>query len=292
MIKSPFLYYSDLSLKRIQKKGCSYILLMEKKASGDITSFLLTILCALLRYGYLNSYLLEKVLKNDNVETNKKAIRYALKDLVELGLACQWILCRDGIEKGAYIYSITNSGYHFLKKLGLVSPGVLPEKELPLIEILETLCYNQFHISLESDYGKSGAILQKHYHPGKKKSGYYLIKLENGKPWYLFPVAIRSCQGYGKRFLNQLRELATIKEERAIILVIVESDEMAMNCERYRCCEMELKDLVVYYVTEVSLIEEGTFNQLTEISPQENYSKRKVFQLPLYQRGKETAALE
>lgn len=73
----------------------------------------------------------------------------------------------------------------------------------------------------------------------------------------LFALSIRQDPQWSNRYLMLLRNLRTFMEKHQIknasIMVIVESEWFSMACERVRCCENDLKNLDVFYATDVSL---------------------------------------
>lgn len=100
----------------------------------------------------------------------------------------------------------------------------------------------------------------------------------------LFAFSIRQDPQWSSRYLMLLRNLRTFMGKHQIknasIMVIVESEWFSMACERVRCCENDLKNLDVFYATDVSFVTENdVFNRLIDVLPANDYSKRSIFRL-------------
>ena len=66
------------------------------------------------------------------------------------------------------------------------------------------------------------------------------------------------------------------------VIVICETEYQAMDAQRYKSCEAELRDLEVYYICDTTMLDSNDIlSQLIEVLPNENFTTRRIFGLNL-----------
>ena len=300
---SPYVYYSGMTYTSTKYKDCSRMALHQLIKSGRFSELNDDILHILSDYQYLNSYLIRKRLSylKGQPEMKKDAMREILRKMVNYGLLIQYELIHTdsaGHEQGSpFIYGLTPAGERYLReqrswRRSNNATGI----NFTCPTVLRILAENQFSIMLEHQYEKSGVIsycdFSKDVYAACSIRMLYGIQLPDGGELALFVFAVRNDPDWSKLFLNQLRRLKDYMQinhlSMASILVIVDTEWLAMECERCRCCEDDLKTFDIFYATDTSFIMENTvFDRLIEVKPEKNYSSRTIFKLDIGQTSKE-----
>lgn len=291
---SPFLLYPNMAYERVKRKDCSVFELQRLIVSGDINEVRDNIIKLIARFGYLNSYLMRTCLEYmTGVSLNASSARSELKYLVKIGMLIQYefIHYKEGNRKGSpFIYTLSNSALKYIKKQGIRKIHPYIGEPFRITDVLNLLALNQFNILFMMQYGFSRVLMEEDYY-GEcfKKAGVpqeYRLRLPNQCSFHLYPFALRCESAWGKRLLHNLRRIKQYAGEKEIdcyvVLVICETEHMAMELERKKNCDAYVKDVEVYYVTDVSLMsEDDVFGRLIDVDSRNDYSDRRTFRLDL-----------
>lgn len=292
---SPYLYHDGMYFKCKGRKDVPFVLL-NSILKENLPSLYFDLLCILSDYTYLNSFLLRKrlaYLKNHE-EMSITGMRRTLNAMRQKGLILEYELFHQGedqsIKGSPFIYAVSPLGCKYLKKSRPYKFIKNEEQSIPFEceRVLRILSENQFSILFEEQYEPCGRVTYCDFSDFVyKNSGIrmlYGIKLPSNDVIALFAFSIRQDPQWSSRYLMLLRNLRTFMEKQQIknasIMVIVESEWFSMACERVRCCENDLKNLDVFYATDVSFVTESdVFNRLIDVLPANDYSKRSIFRL-------------
>lgn len=294
---SPYVYYNGMTFTSTKYKDCSRMALHHLIKTGRFTELNDDILHILSDYQYLNSYLIRKRLSylRGQPEMKKESMREILRKMVNYGLLVQYELIHtdsSGHEQGSpFIYGITPAGErHLREQRSWRLSNNATNITFTCQTALRILAENQFSIMLEHQYEKRGLIsycdFSKDVYAACGIRMLYGIQLPDGGELALFVFAVRNDPDWSKLFLKQLRGLKSYMADNnlsmASTLIIVDTEWLAMTCERCRCSEAELKDLDVFYATDTSFImEDNVFDRLIEVKPEKNYSSRTIFRIDL-----------
>lgn len=293
---SPYVYHTDMKYRIVKKRDCSRLMTHQLIRSGGFTQLSYDILGILNDYDYLNAYLLRQRLSHitDKDPIKKEIMREQLKKMVNYGLVIQYELVHTdsaGKEQGSpFIYGLSPSGTRFLTEQRGWRKGKTKIPAFSCENALRILAENQFSIVLENQYDKTDTLTYCDFsHYVYESCGVrmlYGIKLPEEGELALFAFAARNTPDWNTLLLTQLRNLLSYMKENnnlmASILIIVETEWLAMQCEKLRCCENDLKHLDVFYATDTSfLMEDHVFDRLIEVNPQKDYSSRTIFRLSI-----------
>lgn len=296
---SPYVYYNGMTFTTTKYKDCSRLALHQLIKTGKFTELNDDILHILSDYQYLNSYLIRKRLSylKGQPEMKKESMREILRKMVNYGLLAQYEMIHTDanghVQGSPFIYGLTSAGErHLREQRGWRLSGNATGITFTCQTALRILAENQFSIMLEHQYEKSGVIsycdFSKDVYAACGIRMLYGIQLPDGGELALFVFAVRNDPDWSKLFLSQLRRLKEYMQSNqlfmASILIIVDTEWLAMECERCRCCEEDLKSFDIFYATDTSFImENNVFDRLIEVKPEKNYSSRTIFRLDIGQ---------
>ena len=286
---SPFAAHLDMKVRKVRKPALSEKQYKNIIKTGEFQPIYSEILSKLYQYGYLNGYLLREVLSKEYPE---KYVMQAVKWLVSKGFLIQYEFSYLKNEKESVlpkIYSLSSSGFSIAEKNGMVifyrsNPQRL-NQYFTIYDCLCTLACNQFHIFFKKQYGEIfameyyGVIWEKTGIPGA-----YKVQILR-KEVLLYVFAIRRMDGFGKRYLETLRRLKKQQDKKVfpfgIIIVICDVDILANEAQKLKNCENELKDMIVYYVNDTSLITGNVLGRLIEVPSSNGYQERRYFEFSI-----------
>lgn len=293
---SPFVLYPNMIYERVRRKECSVFEIHRLIVDGEINETRDHILKLIARFGYINSFLMRSCLRYmADIDLSASAARSELKYLVKVGMLIQYELIhyKDGNKKGSpFVYTISNSALRFVKKQGVRRIHPYIGEPFRIVDVLNLLALNQFNILFMMQYGFTRIPMEEDYF-GECFNRYnipmeYRLRLPNQCSFYLFPFALRCEPAWTKKLLRTLRNIKIYANEKQmscyVVLVICETEHMAMELERKKSCDAFVKNMEVYYVTDVSLMsEDDVFGRLIDVESKKDYSDRRTFRLDLKQ---------
>lgn len=289
---SPFLYRKNYKVEKARIRECSNHVIRQLIRKQELEDVDIIILNGLLEYEFLSGFMLRQYIAyiEDNVKIMvRDAFRNRIKKLMNIGLVEQMELMRneDGVLKGsAFIYGLSKSGLRFLK---FINPSISPKHELPefrIEQVLNLLVSNQFIIMMQRQYSNSisGKFMGRDIEEQSGARAVFKIWLPDQQQLNLFVFAVRDSEYYKEYFLSRLRKIVKYQQEKKesyAVLVICESENQAMNCERYKSCDSQLVKMDVVYMTDTSGVSNDVLGRLIEVLPQQDYSIRNIFKLVL-----------
>lgn len=298
---SPFTCYPGMTYRRVRNRDCSIGEIGRMIANGILDERHDLVIKMLGKYGYLNSYLIRTCLENisgGRYAYDVSEMRRILRMLVNRGFLVQYEFrheCEGVVHGSPFIYSISGGGLAFLKKQGIKGVHPLAGRPFNMTDALGIISTNQFHIRFMIQFGKSEAFrMDDYYGECYRKTGagnLYCINLSDGSAFHIFLLSARKGDGWQKNYLMILRKIRAYACRSGIeayaVLVVCETECMAMECARYKDCDACVRNMTAYYLTDTSLLGEGgMFDRVIDVSPQKDYTTRRTFALELGGGGK------
>ncbi len=295
---SPYLYRKGLSIVRTQKRECSRMAMRQLVKDGRFSKLQEQILYILEQFGFLNSYLIRVRISSLTGKTpmKKELMRAILKSLVDDGLLVQYELVytdAEGKKQGSpFIYGLASGGRRYLKEQCRKKRLTIryPNEEVSCGLLLRILAENQFAVSLENQFRNRKILTYSDFSGSVYQACgvrmFYTLQASSESEIALYAFSVRQDEGWEDLFLVQLNSLCTYMVRSGTmsssILVIVDTEWLAMGCEEIRCANDSLSALDVFYATDTSFVEEDSvFDRLIEVRKEQNEMIRSVFRLEL-----------
>lgn len=301
----PFAYYEGMWAKRTATADCSKKQLLFLLAKRRFTKLDQQILFALGQYGYLNAYLLRRYAALNGLRgADQSDIKERLSFLRKNGLIFRYEFFHPDPGTGAvngspFVYALSGGGWMFLKmsyKMHLLAAGIRGFYEFPdlcdqvrIAQILGLLSENQFAILFEDQYASRTDIQSDlNGEPfvafGQRLA--YRVTFPNNQRITVYPISVRQCAGWENIYRKHLSELSLYCKEHGIVsysvLVICETSEHALACEKIKLSDASHADMDVFYGLDYTIAgSPDVLSRMLEIRRHGEHMSRNYFRLDL-----------
>lgn len=290
---SPFIYYKDMTVVHTRSRDCSKAILHKMIQHGDFSKIHEDILKIVYSYTYLNAFLIRVRLaylyKSEIIDATK--FRSLLRSMVKNGLLVQHECSytdEKGIKRGTpFFYSVSGGGLRHVKEQRAWSFSLLRKEPIFSIKrALQILAENQFDILFERQYAKGPAMAYTDFNGSISNETslrlLYGLRLPHNAKLELFVFSVRDDEDWLRDYRSKLKEAQSFASFHGIdnfsILVICENEWMSMAAQRYKDTDKDLNALDVFYTTDSALVNnDGVFDRLIEVKPQNNHFERNIF---------------
>ena len=301
----PFMYHAGMWAERTASADCSRDHVLLLLAKRQFTKLDRLILYSLGQYGYLNVYLIRRyAAMNGFRSANPSLIKERLSFLLKNGLLFRYEFFHTdpqtyAVNGSPFVYALSGGGWMFLKmsyKMHLLAKGIRGFYEFPdlkdqsrIAQILCLLSENQFAILFEDQYAgriDMQADIKGVHSPHNAHRLEYRIHFPDGRKTMIFPVSIRQYADWETICLRRLSDLSAYCKKQKVTsfstLMICETSEHALVCEKLKQSHPEFADMDVFYGLDHTIAGcPDALGRMLEVQRNGEYMTRNYFRLDL-----------